>query len=120
MAIAIIRIGSISWHVVLKQSLKIRIFEQPEKPLAMEQKKRSILFWVVNGLIALVILIFIIQNWDKVTFTFLWLEIKGYGFLVYPVIFLLGFLSSWLWSLYRDRRKQRAEKDRQETYQLEE
>ncbi len=86
----------------------------------MEQQKKSILFWIINGLIALVIVIFIIQNWDQVTFTFLWLEIKGYGFLVYPVIFLLGFLSSWLWSLYRDRRKKREEKDQSRTYQLEE
>ena len=104
----------------LNKSLKLRIFEKPEKSLAMEPKKRSILFWVVNTLIALIILIFIIQNWDKVTFTFLWLEIKGYGFLVYPVIFLLGFLSSWLWSLYRDRRKKRDEKNKTEAYQLEE
>ncbi|TVR40886.1 MAG: DUF1049 domain-containing protein [Bacteroidia bacterium] len=85
----------------------------------MENQKKSILFWVVNGLIALVVIIFIIQNWDKVTFTFLWLEIKGYGFLVYPVIFLLGFLSSWLWSYYRRMQKKREEKRKDKTYYLE-
>ena len=73
----------------------------------MEQKKQSIWFWAINGLIAVVILLFIIQNWGKVTFNFLGLKLEGYGFLVFIIIFLLGFFSGWLWSYNRNRRKRK-------------
>ena len=71
----------------------------------MEQKKNRIMFWIINGLIAAVVLIFIIQNWGKVTFNFLGLKLEGFGFLVFLVIFALGFLSGWLWVFFRSRRK---------------
>jgi len=71
----------------------------------MEQKKNRIMFWIINGLIAAVVLIFIIQNWGKVTFNFLGLKLEGFGFLVFLVIFALGFLSGWLWEFFRNRKK---------------
>lgn len=73
----------------------------------MEQQKKGILFWVVNILIAAVVLIFIIQNWGKVTFNFLGLKLEGFGFLVFLVIFVLGFLSGWLWAYFRTRKQKR-------------
>ncbi len=85
----------------------------------MEQKKNSILFWVINGLIALVVLIFIIQNWGPVKFNFLGLRLEGYGFLVFLVIFLLGFFSGWLWAYFRGRKNRHNEKKGQETHYLE-
>ncbi len=86
----------------------------------MEQQKNRIWFWLINGLIALVVLIFIIQNWGKVSFNFLGLRLEGYGFLVFLVIFLLGFLSGWLWAYFRGRKKRRDTKQQAETYHLEE
>ncbi len=74
----------------------------------MEQKKNRIMFWIINGIIAAVVLIFIIQNWGKVTFNFLGLKLEGYGFLVFLVIFALGFLSGWLWQFFRGRKKERG------------
>ncbi len=73
----------------------------------MEQRKNRVFFWVVNGLIALFLLVFIIQNRGEITFRFLGLKLVGYGFLVFLVIFLLGFLSGWLWAYFRGRRKKR-------------
>ncbi len=86
----------------------------------MEQQKNRIWFWVINGLIALVILIFIIQNWGKVSFNFLGLKLEGYGFLVFLVIFLLGFLSGWLWAYFRGRKKRRNARQEAETHYLKE
>ncbi len=79
----------------------------------MEKKKNRTWFWILNGLIALVVLIFIIQNWGDVTIIFLGLQLKGSGFLVFPVIFVLGFFSGWLWENLR-RRKQQKMKDKAE------
>ncbi len=71
----------------------------------MEEKKNRVMFWVIKGLIALVVLIFIIDNWDPVKFQFLGFELKGYGFLVFLIIFLLGFFGGWLWSYSRQLKK---------------
>ena len=76
----------------------------------MEHKNNRIFFWVINALIALVVLIFIIQNRGAVEFNFLGLKLQGYGFLVFLVIFLLGFFSGWMWSYFRARKKRHGEK----------
>ncbi len=87
----------------------------------MERKKQSIWFWIVNGLIALVILLFIVQNWGMVTFNFLGIKLEGYGFLVFLIIFFLGFFSGWFWSYNRNRRKNKMQKaDSRETHYIEE
>ncbi len=85
----------------------------------MERKKNPFWFWLINGLIALVILVFIIQNWGVVTFTFLGLKLEGYGFLVFLIIFLLGFFSGWLWSYYRGQQQKRQANMEQQTHKLE-
>ncbi len=86
----------------------------------MEQKKRGIWFWVVNILIAAVVLIFIIQNWGKVTFNFLGLKLEGFGFLVFLVIFVLGFLTGWLWAYFRGRRNKSKGRTSDDVHYLEE
>lgn len=78
----------------------------------MEKKKNHFWFWLVNGLIALVVLLFVIQNWQPVKFNFLGLHIEDYGFLVFLVIFLVGFITGWLWSYFRRQsRKEQAHQD---------
>lgn len=86
----------------------------------MEQKSKPIFFWVVNILIALVVLIFIIQNRGPVEFNFLGLKLTGYGFLVFLVIFLLGFFTGWMWSYFRGRKKRHEEKRQEKMHRLEE
>lgn len=86
----------------------------------MEQKKKGVLFWVVNILIAAVVLIFIIQNWGKVTFNFLGLKLEGFGFLVFLVIFVLGFLSGWLWAYFRTRKQKRKPDQDKDVHYIEE
>lgn len=76
----------------------------------MENKKNRTWFWIITVVIAAFVLIFIIQNWDKVTFNFLGLRLEGFGFLVFLVIFVLGFGSGWLWEFFRNK-KNAKEKD---------
>ncbi len=73
----------------------------------MEKQKNRIWFWTLNGIIAVVVLIFIIQNWQKVTFNLLGLKLEGLGFLVFLVIFAMGFAAGWLWESLRSRKKQK-------------
>jgi uncharacterized integral membrane protein len=76
----------------------------------MENKKNHTWFWIITVLIAIFVLIFIIQNRGMVSFNFIGLKIEGYGFLVFLVIFLLGFLSGWLWEFLRCRKKENSVK----------
>lgn len=75
----------------------------------MEKQKNRIWFWILNGIIALVVLIFIIQNWQQVTFNLLGLKLEGLGFLVFLVIFGMGFAAGWLWESLRSRKKQKQD-----------
>ncbi len=75
----------------------------------MEKQKKRVWFWVLNGIIAVVVLIFIIQNWQSVTFNLLGLKLEGLGFLVFLVIFGIGFAAGWLWESLRVRKKQKLE-----------
>jgi uncharacterized integral membrane protein len=76
----------------------------------MENKKNHTWFWIITVLIAIFVLIFIIQNRGMVSFNFIGLKIEGYGFLVFLVIFLLGFFSGWLWEFLRCRKKENSVK----------
>lgn len=75
----------------------------------MEKQKNRVWFWILNGIIAVVILIFIIQNWQQVTFNLLGLKLEGLGFLVFLVIFAMGFAGGWLWENLRWRKKQKQD-----------
>jgi uncharacterized integral membrane protein len=76
----------------------------------MENKKNHTWFWIITVLIAIFVLIFIFQNRELVSFSFIGLKIEGYGFLVFLVIFLLGFFSGWLWEFLRCRKKEKHTK----------
>ncbi len=78
----------------------------------MEKKKSRTWFWILNVLIAVVVVVFVVENWAEVSLKFFGMEIRGYGFLVFPAIFLLGFLAGWLWSvLHRLRKKKKANEE---------
>ncbi|MDR4987726.1 MAG: hypothetical protein RG741_02660 [Bacteroidales bacterium] len=74
----------------------------------MEKKKSQIGFWLVSTLVGIFALIFIVQNWDKVTFNLLGLRLEGFGFLVFLVIYALGFVSGWLWEFFRNKKNTKA------------
>ncbi len=84
----------------------------------MENKKNRTWFWIITVLIAAFVLIFIIQNWGMVRFNFLGLTLEGYGFLVFLVIFLLGFFSGWLWEFLRCRKKEKEVKKPEDIHYL--
>ncbi len=82
----------------------------------MEEKKNRTWFWILNGAIAIIALVFIIENWAKVSIRFFGLEIQGAGFLIFLFVFALGFFSGWLWSYFRGvktaRKKQKELQDK--------
>jgi uncharacterized integral membrane protein len=78
----------------------------------MEKKKNHIWFWLLNGLIAIVAVFFVIENWTEVSVKLFGLEIRGYGFLVFIVIFLMGFGTGWLWSYFHRSRIKRLSREK--------
>ena len=79
----------------------------------MEKKKNQIWFWLLNILIAVVVVFFVVENWAKVSIKLFGLEIVGFGFLVFIVIFLMGFGTGWLWSYFhRSRIKKQAKEEK--------
>jgi uncharacterized integral membrane protein len=81
----------------------------------MEKKKDRTWFYVVNGLILLVLMIFILQNRQMITIKFLGINIDGPAFFVYVILFGIGFFSGWLWYYFH-----RSKKDKQLAKELRE
>ncbi len=73
----------------------------------MEQKKDRTVFYVVIGIIALLVLVFILQNREEISIRFLGLNIDGPRYLVYLILFGLGFFSGWLWRFLRRSKKEK-------------
>lgn len=74
----------------------------------MEQKKDRTLLYVVIGLITLLVVIFIFQNREETTIRFLGMSLDGPRFLVFLILYGIGFFSGWLWSLLRRSKKSKA------------
>ena len=77
----------------------------------MEPKKDRTVFYVLIGLITLLVLIFIFQNTASIIIKFLGINIKGPAFLVYLILYAAGFFSGWLWRLLRKPKKDKAAKE---------
>ncbi len=75
----------------------------------MEKQKNRIKFWALNGIIAVVIIIFIIENWKDVTFKLLGTTLTSKGFVVFLIVFAMGFASGWLWEYHRKRKQQKLD-----------
>ena len=73
----------------------------------MEKKKDRTWFYVVNGLILIVLMIFIIQNRGEIEIKFLGIAIKGYAFFVYVILLGIGFFSGWLWHYFHTNKKEK-------------
>lgn len=76
----------------------------------MEQKKDRTWFWVINGLIAVLLLIFILQNRGEATIKYLGISLDGPAFLIYVVLFFLGVFVGWLWTFFHHLKKERKHK----------
>lgn len=72
----------------------------------METKKDHTWFWIITGLIVALIIIFIAQNHQPVRIRFLIIDISGAGFLVFLVVFFLGFFGGMGWENFRKIRKE--------------
>lgn len=77
----------------------------------MEQKKDHTLLYVIIGLVTILVVIFIFQNREAISIRFLGLSIDGPRYLVYLILFGLGFLSGWLWRFLSRNRKKISRKD---------
>jgi len=71
----------------------------------MEQKKNRTLFYIINGVILILLLVFIMQNRQEVFVKFLGLQAIGPAFMVYVILFALGFFVGWLWKFFYFRSK---------------
>jgi uncharacterized integral membrane protein len=76
----------------------------------MEQKKDRTWFWILNGLIALLLLVFILQNRGPASIKLLGISLEGPRYLLYVILFALGFFAGWLWTYFRCVRRNRSEK----------
>jgi len=76
-------------------------------------KKTNVFLMIFYGIIAVLIVVFIIQNWQSVTINILGLKVEGKSFIVFLVIFALGFVSGWFFEYLRHSRK--AKKEKKET-----
>jgi uncharacterized integral membrane protein len=84
----------------------IRIKHMHKKFQVMKEKKNRTWFWILYGIIAVLLIIFIFQNIKPVELQFLIIDIKGPIFLVFLVIFFLGFAGGWAWEYFRRTRKE--------------
>lgn len=80
----------------------------PLNDTSMEQKKDRTVFYVVIGIIAILVLVFILQNREAISIRFLGLSVDGPRYLVYLILFGLGFFSGWLWRFLRHTRKEKS------------
>ncbi|MEE4177935.1 MAG: LapA family protein [Bacteroides sp.] len=77
----------------------------------MEKKKTTnVLLMILYVIIAILLVVFIVQNWQPVNINIFGLKVEGRSFIVFLVIFILGFFSGWFWSFLRQTRRTMAEK----------
>jgi len=76
-------------------------------------KKTNVFLMIVYGIIALFAIIFIIQNRAPIEINLLGLKLAGRSFILFLVIFGLGFFSGWFFEYLRHSRK--AKKEKKET-----
>ena len=76
----------------------------------MEKKKDRTWFYVVNGLILIVLMIFVLQNRGEVGIKFLGINIIGPAFFVYVILLGIGFFSGWLWYYFHRSKKEKQQK----------
>ncbi|GEM_PF-854968 len=86
----------------------------------MKPERNRIWFWILNGIIAVLLIVFIVLNYGTVDLNFWGLKLSGPAFLVILVLFFLGFLTGWLWAYIRyarkEREKNKSQKNNQEDY----
>jgi uncharacterized integral membrane protein len=75
----------------------------------MEHKKDRTWFYIINGLIAVLLLIFVLQNRGDATIKYLGITLDGPAFLIYVVLFFLGVFVGWLWTFFHYLKKERRE-----------
>lgn len=71
----------------------------------MELKKNRTWFWIITMLILALLIVFIAQNHQNVRIQFLVINLTGPGFLVFLVVFFLGFFSGMGWDYFRRQRR---------------
>lgn len=60
---------------------------------------------ILYVIIAILLVVFIAQNWQPVNINVFGLKVEGRSFIVFLVIFALGFFSGWIWRYLRHSHK---------------
>ena len=77
----------------------------------MEKSKTTrALFIAFYIIVAILLIVFVVQNWEPVSINVFGLQVAGRSFLVFLAIFILGFFSGWFWGYLRQTRKTMDEK----------
>lgn len=85
----------------------------------MEKQKDRTWFYIVNGLILLVLIVFVFQNRQIITIKFLGINIDGPAFFVYVILLGIGFSSGLLWYYFhRNKKEKQLKKEFMEKEQL--
>lgn len=77
----------------------------------MQKEKKPIMFWMLAGVIILLALIFAIENRQTMSVSIFFMDLKGPGFILITVIFLLGFFLGRIYSLIKRRKKKQQQKE---------
>ena len=77
----------------------------------MQKEKKPIMFWILAGAIILLALIFAIENRQTMSVSIFFMDLKGPGFILITVIFLLGFFLGRIYSLIKRRKKKQQQKE---------
>ena len=74
------------------------------------KKTTNVFLMILYVIVAILLVVFIAQNWQPVNINVLGLKVEGSSFIVFLGIFALGFFSGWFWSYLRHSRKAMEEK----------
>jgi len=76
------------------------------------EKKSNTFLWIVYGIIAILLVVFVLQNKAEIDINLLGLKLAGRAFVVFPVLIGIGFFFGWLFEYIRHSRKASREERR--------
>lgn len=75
------------------------------------EKKSHTFLWIVYGIIAILLVVFVLQNKAEIDINLLGLKLAGRAYVIFPLLIGIGFFSGWLFEyIRRSRRASREEK----------
>lgn len=76
------------------------------------QKKTNTFLVIVYVIIAILLVIFVLQNKALIDINLLGLKLSGRAFVIFPILIGVGFFSGWLFEYIRHSRRAKREERR--------